>query len=63
MRSWRSLKKGDHLLFIAEHRDISCSCTVTDVSDTRVIARTSSGAGFWIDDDSRYLFKKEGGFE
>lgn len=59
MRAWKNLKQGERVLFAAEHGEFSCVCTVTDVSNTHVIARSPSGIDFWIDDDNRYLFKRE----
>lgn len=57
MRSWRNLKQGDYVTFVAEHGEFSSICIITDVSKTRAIARTPSGLDIWLDDDTRHLFK------
>jgi hypothetical protein len=64
MRAWRNLKQGDYVTFSAEHGGFHSICIVTNVSETRAIARTPSGLDFWIDDETRHLFKlKEAGNE
>lgn len=61
MRSWRSLKEGDLVQFAAEHGGYETICIVTEVSESRAEARSPEGLVFWIDDDTRHLFKVKGG--
>ena len=57
MRAWRNLKEGDLVQFVGVNEAYSDVCIVTAVSENRAIARTAAGIEFWIDDDTRDLFR------